>query len=397
MSKSMKNRVIACGALLVALGALVGCSSVNQLLEGDKIDYKSGVTKIPTLEVPPDLTQLPREDRFAVQQRGVVSASDLAARTGAAATPSASSAGSATGASSTSAVLPEFKTAKIERAGATRWLAVSLPADKVYPIVRGFWGDVGFALKVDSPETGILETDWNENRANIPKDGVRRLLGGLLDGFYDSGTRDKFRTRLERRADGGTDIYITHRGMQEVLVGNQRDQTRWDVRPTDPELENEFLRRMLVRIGFEDTRAQTVVAQGAAPAGAPAATAAALTPRARLVQEGGASVVQMDEAFDRAWRSVGLALDRLGYTVVDRDRTQGTYFVRTVDPNKENKEGNFLTRIFSAGRPVDADEYRISVKSQAEKTQVAVLGKDGAAAAGEAGNRILRLLVDELK
>jgi outer membrane protein assembly factor BamC len=397
MSESMINRVVARGAVAAALAVLAGCSSINELMEGEKIDYKSGVSKVSTLEVPPDLTQLPREDRFAVQQRGVVSASDLAARTGTpAATPGVTTAGASAAAASSSAVLPEFKNAKIERAGNTRWLAVSAPADKVYPIVREFWGDVGFALKVDSPGTGILETDWNENRANIPKDGIRRLLGTVLDGLYDSGTRDKFRTRLERRADGGTDIYISHRGMQEVAVGNLKDQTRWDVRPTDTELENEFLRRLLVRFGFEETKAQAVVAQGAAPVAATGTAAATAAPRARLVQEGGASVVQVDEAFDRAWRSVGLALDRLGYTVVDRDRTQGTYFVRTVDPNKENKEGNFLTRLFSSGRAVDADEYRISVKSQADKTQVAVLGKDGAAAA-EPGNRILRLLVDELK
>ncbi|MFM2399520.1 MAG: outer membrane protein assembly factor BamC [Pseudomonadota bacterium] len=394
----MINRVVARAAVAAAIAVLAGCSSINELMEGEKIDYKSGVTKVSTLEVPPDLTQLPREDRFAVQQRGVVSASDLAARTGTpAATPGVTTTGtSAAGASS--AVLPEFKTAKIERAGNTRWLAVSAPADKVYPIVREFWGDVGFALKVDSPSTGIVETDWNENRANIPKDGIRRLLGTVLDGLYDSGTRDKFRTRLERRADGGTDIYISHRGMQEVVVGNLKDQTRWDIRPTDTELENEFMRRLLVRFGFEETKAQAVVAPGAAPAtaAAPAAVGAAIAARARLVQEGGASVVQVDEAFDRAWRSVGLALDRLGYTVVDRDRTQGTYFVRTVDPNKENKEGSFFSRLFSSGKAVDADEYRISVKSQADKTQVAVLGKDGTAAA-EPGNRILRLLVDELK
>jgi outer membrane protein assembly factor BamC len=336
---------------------------------------------------------LPREDRFAVQQRGVVTASDLAARS--AQPVAASASGAVAAASSTSTVLPEFKNARIERAGNTRWLAVTAPADKVYPIVREFWGDVGFTLKVDSPSTGILETEWNENRANVPKDGVRRLLGTVLDGLYDSGTRDKFRTRLERRADGGTDIYISHRGMQEVVVGNLKDQTRWDVRPSDAGLENEFMKRLLLRFGLDETRAQAVVAQGAAPASGTAAAAPAA--RARMLQEAGRDVVQVDEPFDRAWRSVGLALDRLGYTVIDRDRAQGTYFVRTVDPNKDGKEGGFFSRIFGGSKPVDADEYRVSVKSQAEKTQVAVLTKDGAQPAAEPGSRILRLLVDELK
>lgn len=398
----MMNRLFARGTALAITAALAGCSSISSFLEGDKIDYKSNVSKVPTLEVPPDLTQLQREERFAVQQRGVVTASELANRQPGQAGAQASAVAStpAAAATATSAVLPEFKTARMERAGTQRWLAVSLPADKVYPVVREFWGDVGFALKVDSPGTGILETDWNENRANIPKDGIRRILGGVLDGLYDSGTRDKFRTRLERRPDGGTDIFLTHRGMQEVLVGNQKDQTRWDVRPTDPELENELLRRLLLRFGMEETKAQAVVAQAApaaSAAGTAAATSAATAPRARIVQDAGGSVVQMDEAFDRAWRSVGLALDRLGYTVVDRDRAQGMYFVRTVDPSKDGKDQGFFSRLFGGTKPLDADEYRVSVKSQAERTQVAVLGKDGSAANSETGNRILRLLADELK
>jgi outer membrane protein assembly factor BamC len=403
----MINRLFArapsrAGVLLVCT-ALAGCGSISSLLEGDKIDYKSNVSKVPTLEVPPDLTQLPREERFAVQPRGVVTASELANRQGGQAAAGQGAPAAATGtpvtASAGTNVLPEFKVARIERAGAQRWLAVNLPADKVYPTLREFWTDVGFALTVDSPTTGVLETDWNENRANVPKTGIRRLLGGVLDGLYDSGTRDKFRTRLERRPDGGTDIYLTHRGMQEVLVGNFKDQTRWDVRPSDPELENEILRRILLRFGMEETKAQALVAQGAAPvvaAGTSTASTAA-APRARLVQDAGGTVVQMDEAFDRAWRSVGLALDRLGYTVVDRDRAQGTYFVRTVDASKAGKEQGFFSRIFSGERPVDADEYRVSVKSQAEKTQVAVLAKDGNAANSESSNRILRLLADELK
>lgn len=375
---------------------LSACSWTSSMLEGDKIDYKSNANKAPALEVPPDLTQLQREERFAVQQRGVVTASELANKPAAGQAGGAAAAAAASTASSN--VLPEFKAARLERAGAQRWLAVNLPAEKVYPVVKEFWSNAGFTLKVDAPDTGILETEWNENRANIPKDGVRRLLGTVLDGLYDSGTRDKYRTRLERRSDGGTDIFLTHRGMKEVLIGSQNDQTRWDIRPSDPELENEFMRRLLMRFGLEETRAQAVIAQGAdttAPAASAAAPAA--TSRARLVQEGSTSLIQIEEPFDRAWRSVGLALDRLGYTVVDRDRTQGIYFVRTVDPNKDGKEAGFFSRLFGGDRPVDADEFRVLVKSQADTTQVTVQGKDSAASAAESGNRIMRLLADELK
>jgi outer membrane protein assembly factor BamC len=351
--------------LLTLAAALSACS----VLESDRIDYKSA-SKGASLEVPPDLTQLSRDTRYVVPG-GAVSASSF--QVGQAVTN-----------------LPTAATAvgdvRIERAGNQRWLVVNRPADQLWPLVRDFWQESGFLLAMDQPNLGIMETDWAENRAKIPQDILRATLGKLLDSVYSTSERDRFRTRFERSASGGTEIFVSHRGMQEVYNNQQKDQTVWQPRPSDPELEAEFLRRLMVRLGAPQAQAQA------------AAAVAPERPSSRVASQNNQPVVIIDDGFDRAWRRVGLALDRTGFTVEDRDRTQGTYFVRYVPPNPEKKEQGFLGRLFSraeaAGPPL---KYRINVRSEGQTTTVSVLNANGAPETSQNAQRIVQVLAEDLK
>jgi outer membrane protein assembly factor BamC len=366
-------------AVLTLAGPLAGCNSINNLLEsGDRIDYKSA-PKNPNagLEVPPDLTQLSKENRYSVPAKSSTTFSTYSLERG-----EKKSVGSGP------EVLPESTEARVEKAGSQRWLVVNQPPEKLYPIVREFWQDLGFLIQTDLPEAGVLETDWAENRAKVPQDFVRNTLGRVLDSLYSTGERDKFRTRFER-TDRGTEIYISHRGMQEVLNGATKEQTIWTTRNPDPELEAEFLRRLMVRLGTENEKAKAIVA--AAPT---------LPPKAKLA----GSTVSVDEPFDRAWRRVGLALDRVGFTVEDRNRQQGVYFVRYVDPATDGQAGEkkgFLSRMFSFGSSNEpaknASQYRVAVKSEGESTQIAVQNKDGAPENSATSGKILSLLYEQLK
>ncbi len=353
--------------LTIALGA---CS----VLEGDKIDYKSA-SKGSTLEVPPDLKTLSRDTRYTVPG-GVVSANAMQANQ--AAQPS----GPATALSSLGDV-------RIERNGNQRWLVVNRPADQLWDPVREFWLENGFTLALDQSNIGIMETDWAENRAKIPQDFIRNTLGRVLDSLYSTGERDKFRTRLERNAQGGTEIYVSHRGMQEVFNTSTKETTVWQPRAADPELEAEFLRRLLVKLGVSQEQAKAV-----------AATPAARASSSRVGNVGGVPVVQIDEGFDRAWRRVGLALDRTGFTVEDRDRSQGLYFVRYVAPKGDKKEPGFLGKLMSfasSEKAVPPLKYRIVVRSQGEATTVSVLNAAGAPESSANAESIVRVLADDLK
>jgi outer membrane protein assembly factor BamC len=365
--------------LAFALAGLAGCSSIGNFLEGDKLDYKSA-GKAPSLEVPPDLTQLQRDNRYAIPEssRGTATASGFTTQQGA--RPTAAT------------VAPAgSQDMRIERAGNQRWLVVKQTPEALWPQIKDFWQDSGFLINVETPQAGVMETDWAENRAKIPQDFIRNSIGKALDSLYSTGERDKFRTRLERGPDGTTEIYLSHRGMQEVLVGQQKDQTMWTPRPADPDLEAEFLSRLMSRLGVETAQAKATVTN--AP-GQPA--------RAKLVKATGNTYVEVDEGFDRAWRRVGLALDRVGFTVEDRDRIEGMYFVRYIDPEQDaqKSEKGFLSKLFSFGgddKGKSAQRYRVLVKANGAVSRVSVQNNDGKSDTSAAGDKILSLLNEQLK
>lgn len=365
---------VAAATLALTL-ALAGCSSVENVLSGDRIDYKSQASRSSPLEVPPDLTQLQRDGRYT-PQGGVVTASALQQQPGAAAA---------------TAAVPVAATAvgemRIERQGNARWLVTGLSAEQVWPLVKAFWTERGFVLVMENPEAGVMETDWAENRGKIPMDFLRRNLSFILEPLFATGERDKFRTRIER-VGNGTEIYISHRGVEEVLQGLQREAVNWRNRPADPQLEAEMLTRLMVRLGAKEEAARPLVAN------APQTPA-----RARLLA-GQTGAMEIDEAFDRAWRRVGLALDRSGFTVEDRDRSGGLYYVRYADPKLAGQEEpGFFAKLFGGADKNAAmlQRFRVAVKASGDKTTVTVQNAQGAAGNTDIAQRIAGLLVDELK
>ncbi|MCU0925065.1 MAG: outer membrane protein assembly factor BamC [Hydrogenophaga sp.] len=356
------------GLIAVAAALATGCS----VLQEDKIDYKSA-KQISTLDVPPDLTQLSQDSRYQVPG-SVVTASGYQSAQPA----TASSAGTA---------VNQLGDVRIERAGDQRWLVVDRPADKLWVPVKDFWQENGFQLQVDQEKLGILETDWAENRAKLPQDFIRRTIGRAFENLYSTGERDKFRTRLERNAQGGTEIFISHRGMEEVYTSNSKDQTVWQPRPADPELESEFLRRLMLKLGASESQATAALAV------APPKAAA------RVATVNNQPVVQLDDGFDRAWRRVGLSLDRTGFTVEDRDRAQGIYFVRYVASVAEPASKGFLSRIFGGATTEAApSRYRVVVRGAGDNSStVSVLDSQGQTEASANAQRIVQLLAEDLK
>jgi len=364
--------------VLALAGALSACSSVSDFLQGDKLDYRSQAGKTAPLEVPPDLSQLARDSRYQ-PQAGSVSASSL------------QGAAPAVGVAATAVAPQAVGDLRIERSGNERWLVTNITPDQLWPQLIAFWQERGFSIAVQNAEAGVMETDWAENRAKLPQDIIRNTIGKVLDGLYSTGERDRFRTRIERTPTG-SEIYISHKRLEEVFVSPQRDQTMWTARPADPQLEAEFLSRLMVKLGAKEEVARRVVATPT-----PASPA-----RARLLGAQSAAL-QVDEPFDRAWRRVGLALDRSGFTVEDRDRAGGLYFVRYIDPKSlPTDEDGFMSKLrgwFGGSKDTagTANRYRISVKGQGDSTTVSVLNPQGAPETGEVGQRIVALLLEDLK
>jgi outer membrane protein assembly factor BamC len=366
-------------AAAIAVAALAGCSSVGSY-DSSKTEYKAA-GKLPPLDIPPELTTPARDERHDipdVSPTGTATFSAYSAERASAPKPGATG------------ILPIVDKLKLERSGSERWLVVPEPPEKVWPKVKEFWQETGFLIKTERPEVGVMETDWAEDRSRVPEGGLRNLIGKLGEGLYSSGQRDKFRTRLDRGFQPDTtEIYISHRGMVEIYVNPARDTvtTAWQPRPSDPGLEAEFLRRMMVRFGMDEVRAKTELA------------ALKKEERAKIVEaQGGTRTIELTEPFDRAWRRVGLVLDRAGFTVEDRNRSQGYYFVRYVDPEAEVQKDGFLSKLAfwrSAPDP-KAAQYRVFVKDRKESSEIQVLNKEGGPDPSETARKILSLLQQQL-
>ena len=367
--------------------ALAGCETfTGGTSPGKRIDYKS-TASAPALEIPPDLDTPRFDDRFSAP----TTASGVAAQ-------------QASGRGKQSDVLPQNPEARIARAGTERWLVVKSTPEQAWNTVRQFWTDMGFVVAVEQPAIGVLETDWAENRAEIPNDPVRNLIGKYIDIFYTTYKRDKFRTRIERGVEPGTiEIYISHRGMEQVPTAKIDNYTpaafAWAVLPPNPNLEAEMLGRMMLRFGAPQPAVATALAASAPPA--PGQPAAADKARLERGADGTARLV-IDDGFDQAWRRVGLALDRTGFTVVDRDRTGGLYFVRYADPDADAakaRDAGWLDKLMfwktdDKDRP---EQYRIKVAEEAPRSVVTVQDPKGATDRTPNSERILALLREQLR
>ncbi len=369
-------RTALCLSLVAASAfALSGCETTSM---GKRIEYKS-VSDAPNLEVPPDLSTPRFDDRYTVNTASGVAQQNA-------------------NKPKTTDLLPSNPEAHIARAGNERWLVVNATPEQAWVATRKFFESQGFVIASEQPALGVLETDWAENRAEVPQDALRKYLGKYLDVFYSTYKRDKFRARIEKgTAPGTSEIYISHRGMEQIPTAKIDNSSpaafAWAPAPENPELEADMLSKLMVSFGVSEPQAVAAVAQ-----------AAAQPDHARIEKtKDGAPQLVIDDSFDRAWRRVGLALDRSGFTVVDRDRSKGLYYVRYADPEADmaskDKDSGFLSKLmFWKGDPKDLPEnYRVFVAESAPKSLVSVQDANGTQDKTPVGDKILALLQDQLK
>ena len=352
MSPGKRMKISRFTVLSVAM-VLAGCSSMS--LENKRVDYKADAARVSTLEVPPDLTTPAAEDHYTIPDAsGTASYSDFAK-------------GSALSQARASAVLPETRKVRMERDGQRRWLVVEDKAENIWPVIKEFWQESGFPVKVEDSQAGIMETDWAENRAKLPKTGLRSLLGKVIDGIYDSGERDMYRLRLERSKDGNsTEIYITQYGKEEVLSGD-KTLSKWQSRPNDPDLEVTMLQMLMAKLGGAEAMAQAKAQAAVAPE----------TPAASMkTQADGSGIILLNEPFDRSWRKVGLALEHEGLVVEDRDRSKGIYFLRV---QGEAKTKGLLDKMafWRKEESVKSAHYRVAVRETGAGCEVTVSEEGG--------------------
>jgi len=394
-------------AVVLATGALVaGCSSPSPT----KVDYKSdSKSKEVSLAVPPNMLDETADQRSLPPQGGATSLSALQQVQQAA--------------PSTDVVAPPVVGMHIQRDGTESWLVIdSRKPAEIWPQVRRFWQEQGFLLVVDQRDKGVMETDWNETHPQINDGLIRSVISKAMGNSYVTAERNKFRTRLDAAPNGGTYVFISQKGMREALTGPGNDSSKWEPKANDPALEAEYLKRLMAVLGQNELRARNgepLIAADDSPAAKPkdekvdaksAKNAAAIAAQnVALASQGPSdtmsaesstpSEVTLGEPYDRSWLRVGLALDRANFTIDDRDRTKGLYFVRYVDPKDLSAaEQGFWSQVFHGKKEKIAKQYRVNVKALTmDQTRVAVVDENGAIDMSSPARQIMALLSTQLR
>ncbi len=320
--------------LAVTCLVLFACSNAT---DSGRLDYE-GAQTLPPLEVPPDLSRPMDSGTENIPEVTSIATSDARR-------------------------MLLGKGIRIKRDGSTRWLVIDASSAKLWPQLRKFWSTIGLKLDKDEPKIGIIETEWGENRADAPGGFIVDMVKKVFKNAYSVDTRDKYRMRLEPINKNRTELFITHYGMKEVVAGEVEGfpQTAWQVRPSDPELENEVLNRLVLFLGGDKSIAESVLRSGA-------------NKDASQMQVKGDTLV-LHENFSRSWRLVGLALDRIGLVVEDRNRSQGLYYISRVESIYESEKGWFSS-LFSSKEESGQKQWQLKISGK-ESTTVRVLDKQG--------------------
>ncbi|WP_456414235.1 outer membrane protein assembly factor BamC [Thiolapillus sp.] len=372
----------------VSLFVLGGCGStgLDKVLPDKKVEYKKEVIADRHLEVPPDLTSSRIENRIPGLEGGTTTYSEYKG-------VRQEVAGAGLRATNKN-VLPENPAIKVMREGKDRWLVIKAPADAVWDKVLDFWQENGILLDQQDPSIGVMETSWLENKANVSSGFITDFIQGFFEGAYDAGIRDRFRIRLERGEEPGTtELYLVHFGMEQDFVtaaNNEDDQIYWKIRPRDPGLEAIMLNKLMVYLGLAEAEAKAALAAAKELDGV----------KSRMVKGRDGVELRISEPFSRAWRLAGLALDRVGFMVEDRNRSRGIYYVRYNDPMAGESKGGWLSRLAFWRNDDKVDEaalYQVQLASTDDGTRLRVADEQGKLLDGDTAQRILTLIQEQLK
>lgn len=401
------NRFTIKPVLLATLLTISGCSIP---FIDTSSDYKAAGRSRP-LEVPPDLTNISASDAYAIPG-AATNYSDYS--------QSLNENGQLE--NEQDKVLPNADGVRMERAGAQRWLVVNAAPEKVWPVIREFWTDLGFAVQVENPQTGVMETEWvDPSSLDTGDKSYLEKFQGWLDKLNSLQNRQKFRTRIDRGVEPDTtEIYMSHRAVSnvpddgkvkvrtlagEVEMGYAPTKTKRtgaeESRATAEDIDAELLRRLMVRLGVEEKKSRTIIANASPEL------------RASINKESdGTLSLSTNDAFDRAWRRVGLALDRIGFVVEDRDRSRGIFYVRytdnDIDELPKEKKGLLETLKFWDNDKTDKDgnkkrksgdtQYQVKVENAGSSNSlITITDKDGQRERTSTANRIINLLFEQLK
>lgn len=260
-----------------------------------------------------------------------------------------------------SALTAKYQGMAFKRDGRLFWLEVKAPANEVWGDLRSYFRKLGFEIAVDQSQIGFMQTDWRENRVDIPGS----WLGSLFGALYSAEIMDRYRIRVEWDEEAKLSrVFVTHQGLREIVAGEDDNlsvvQTKWVVRPSDPELEVEMIMRFMAYRGIEESLAEKQIASTRGEQ------------RIKLNTDGEQSSLSMQEPFQRAWRLVSIAIDRLGFQVEDKNRSAGVFYIQLPETFVIKAQSGLFSKLFSETVRPEHDKYLIILEEKGGQTVITV-------------------------
>jgi outer membrane protein assembly factor BamC len=326
-------KAVACTVLAAALGA---CALVSK-----KDDEYIGAPTLPPLQVPPGLDQPPPNHETAVPPyppgtapRSKAPGPDFAAPP---------------------VVALEGDDIRLQSDGLLHWLVIQESVEEAWQHIRDFWAKTGTALTEEDAKLGIMETAW------IPR-------GGGLTAYPPDGNpagapvEDMYRVRLEPVGEaGGTEVFVTQRARQRAS-GEVPGQ--WVPSPSDPGQENDVLQRLMAFMG------------GTGVGNTGLSTAGSAQEFVKRAGDDKSPSLVLDKPLEMAWRHVGQAVDRFGYTMVGHDRISHKFLIILGPrPPAPIKKAGWFARTFSSHKtPPAVAEYEITLTPGKDNDTVVTAG-----------------------
>ena len=340
-------------SVLLILVLISGCSWFGGTKKSNQTHRDSR-----SLEVPPELTQPKTSDSMEIP---VVTPDQAGAGFGPRPEDQQASVVN-------SKLLPAPAGARVVEVGDLRWAELDGRPEAVWQESQGFLRSLGFEISYEDARLGIMETNWLSNRAYRNIGFWKTYFGGLTV----AGLRDRYRFRLERTEDPNiTRLYVTHQGLIEDVIEDDSGENInrvWRWRPADPELEAEVLQRFLVFRGLDEKQAEEITKPKPR------------VERAVLQDVSGGQLVVVNDNFARTWRHVGVAIDRLGLVVNDRNRSEGLYYLTlSNDFIEQHKQDSGLLKSWfgGEGEKTTSKKYVLKLEDRGETTTVSLHDENG--------------------
>jgi len=312
----------------------------NRIELGDiKINYYSDKS-VTSLEVPPDLTQPSYENSFRLSELVTDVESNTINLTNKEIEKKEEK------------VFVTPADIKVKKSGNRRWLIVNKKPQVVWDLSRQFLKENGFVIKKSNKKTGIMETDFLENKPKIPSKSlgvIRSFLEEIDNVSYTLPIVDSYKVRIEPLDSGNkSEVHLSIFSMAEVISGTGKDETTfWQASEKNYALETEMLYSLMLYLGGDSANA-----------------------RERIVnaQEEGKITVSLDDGLNGyaklqfrlnmidAWDNISWALSDLNVILEDKDIKEKTFYIRVA----RTSDKGIMSKIF--GEDAIFNTYQLQLK-----------------------------------